>query len=199
MGVAHFCVNCGAQLVPREIEGRLHEACPNDDFVLWHDPKVVTAVVVQAPGGVLLGRRGIEPGRGLWCLPGGFVNDDEGPLDAAERECREEIGAAVDITGLVGVYHIAKSDAPSMVGLGYSGRLVEGEKLEAGAEMTELEVFPLDSVPDLAFPSHRQILLDFVRSQASPGGVEAPRDGAAARRSERPSRDRARWPRTRRR
>jgi 8-oxo-dGTP diphosphatase len=195
--VAHFCVNCGAPLVPREIEGRMHEACPNDDFVLWHDPKVVTAVVVEAPGGVLLGRRGIEPGQGLWCLPGGFVNDDEGPLDAAVRECREEIGVAVEITGLVGVYHIAKADAPSMVGVGYSGRLSEGEHPEPGSEMLELEVFPLDSLPRLAFPSHRQIVGDFVRSRAQPAAAAPPRDGAAARREARPSRARARSPRPR--
>ena len=62
------------------IEGRELEACPNDDFVLWHDPKVTTAVVVETDGGIVLGRRAIEPGRGHWCLPGGFVNDDEDPL-----------------------------------------------------------------------------------------------------------------------
>jgi len=77
-------VNCGAALEPRTIEGRELEACPNDGFVLWHDPKVATAVVVEAGGGIVLGRRGIEPGYGLWCLPGGFVNDDEDPAQAAE-------------------------------------------------------------------------------------------------------------------
>jgi len=195
--VAHYCVNCGAVLVPREIEGRMHEACPNDDFVLWHDPKVVTAVVVEAPGGVLLGRRGIEPGRGLWCLPGGFVNDDEGPLDAAARECREEIGAAVEVTGLVGVYHIAKAGAPSMVGIGYRARLVDGETAAPGSEMLELEVFALDSLPPLAFPSHREILGDYVTSLELRAATEPPSDGAEARRSLRPSRSRARSPRPR--
>jgi 8-oxo-dGTP diphosphatase len=195
--VAHFCVNCGATLVPREIEGRMHEACPNDDFVLWHDPKVVTAVVVEAPGGVLLGRRGIEPGLGLWCLPGGFVNDDEGPLDAAARECREEIGASVEIMGLVGVYHIAKTDAPSMVGVGYRARLKDGERAQPGNEMLELQVFPLDSLPPLAFPSHRQILGDYVTSRASPEEAGFPRAGGVARRSSRPSPTQARSPRRR--
>jgi len=195
--MAHHCVNCGALLVPREIEGRMHEACPNDDFVLWHDPKVVTAVVVEAPGGVLLGRRGIEPGRGLWCLPGGFVNDDEGPLDAAVRECQEEIGAAVEVTGLVGVYHIAKTDAPSMVGIGYRARLENGETAQPGSEMLELDIFALDSLPPLAFPSHRQILSDYVTSLALPAAAGSPSDGAGARRSSRPSRSRARSPRPR--
>ncbi len=85
----HFCVNCGAVLVPRVIDGRELEACPNDSFVLWRDPKVATAVVVEVDGGVVLGRRSIEPGYGQWCLPGGFVNDDEDPADAAKRECLE--------------------------------------------------------------------------------------------------------------
>jgi len=195
--MAHHCVNCGALLVPREIEGRMHEACPNDDFVLWHDPKVVTAVVVEAPGGVLLGRRGIEPGRGLWCLPGGFVNDDEAPLNAAVRECWEEIGAAVEVTGLVGVYHIAKTDAPSMVGIGYRATLKHGETAQTGSEMLELEVFALDSLPPLAFPSHRQILGDYVTSLGLPAAAGPPSDGGAARRSSPPSRSRARSPRPR--
>src|SRR4029077_8334439 len=89
--MSHHCVLCGAVLVPRVIEGREVEACVNDDFVLWHDPKVSTAVVIESGGGVVLGRRAIEPGRGLWCLPGGFINDDEAPWAAAARECMEEI------------------------------------------------------------------------------------------------------------
>jgi len=84
--VAHFCVNCGAPLVTKLIEGREHEVCPNDSFVLWRDPKVAAAVVVESEGCIVLGRRAIEPGRGLWCLPGGFVNDDEDPATAAVRE-----------------------------------------------------------------------------------------------------------------
>ena len=91
----------------RLIDGRELEACPNDSFVLWRDPKVATAVVVEVDGGIVLGRRSIEPGYGLWCLPGGFVNDDEDPAAAATRECLEEINAEVELTGLIGVYHIA--------------------------------------------------------------------------------------------
>jgi ADP-ribose pyrophosphatase YjhB (NUDIX family) len=177
--VSHYCVNCGTALVSRVIEGRDVEACPKDNFILWHDPKVSTAVVVEASDGIVLGRRAIEPGHGLWCLPGGFVNDDEDPAEAAARECMEEINATVEVTGLIGVYHIAKTAAPSMVVLAYRGRLAGGAALSAGAEMLEVGVFHPDSLPTLAFPSHQAVLAEYLRSPA-PAEALAPRIAAAA-------------------
>ncbi|MBO0685004.1 MAG: hypothetical protein J2P45_17775, partial [Candidatus Dormibacteraeota bacterium] len=61
--MGHFCLNCGSPLGTRLVEGRELEACENCDFVLWHDPKVVTLIVVEdAAGDLVLGRRAIEPG-----------------------------------------------------------------------------------------------------------------------------------------
>lgn len=156
--MAHFCVKCGAPLVVRTIEGRELEVCPNDEFVLWRDPKVAAAVVVEKDGGVVLGRRAIEPGYGQWCLPGGFVNDDEDPAEAAIRECREEINAEVELLDLLGVYHVAKAAASSIVGIAYRGRARDGESISAGSEMLEVGVFTPDALPPLAFPSQREVL-----------------------------------------
>jgi 8-oxo-dGTP diphosphatase len=167
--VGHFCVNCGRPLELREIEGRQVEACPVDDFVLWRDPKVVTMVVVESSDGLWLGRRGIEPGYGLWCLPGGFVNDDEHPADAAIRECMEEIGTPVEITELLGVYHIRKEAAPSMVGIAYRARLKDGERPQPGSEMLEVAAFGENALPELAFSSHREVLRDWLESAARSG------------------------------
>jgi 8-oxo-dGTP diphosphatase len=190
-------VRCGSVLVPREIEGQMLEACPNDDFVLWRDPKVATAVVVEADGGIVLGRRGIEPAYGMWCLPGGFVNQDESPAEAARRECQEEICAAVEVGGLVGVYHIGRRDAPSLIAIGYQARVVDGEKPSAGSEMLEVGVFPIDALPPLAFSSHRQILGDYLKSREQPAAAESLLDGGSARRASRPSPGRVRSPRSR--
>jgi ADP-ribose pyrophosphatase YjhB (NUDIX family) len=195
--MAHYCVRCGSELVTRVIEGRTLEACPNDDFVLWQDPKVASAVVVETDGGVVLGRRSIEPGYGLWCLPGGFVNHDEHPADAAVRECAEEICAAVELTSLVGVYHVSKQDAHSIVGVAYSARLADGARLGPGSEMLEVKVFPIDSLPPLAFPSHRQVLEEFLKSRAQPEAISPRRAGVAAPRGRLPSPERAQ-PRPRR-
>jgi ADP-ribose pyrophosphatase YjhB (NUDIX family) len=189
--VGHFCVNCGAALVPRVIEGREVEACPNDSFILWHDPKVSTAVIVEADGGIVLGRRAIEPGYGLWCLPGGFVNDDEDPAAAAARECLEEISVPVELTGLIGVYHIAKTGAPSMVGIAYRARLADGVEPLAGAEMLEVGIFPLDALPPLAFPSHKTVLAEYLKSPERAGAAAPRLGGAAAPRGTPPSRSQA--------
>jgi 8-oxo-dGTP diphosphatase len=158
-----FCVNCGTPLEPRIIEGREVQGCPRCDFVLWRDPKVVALVAIEVGGGLLLGRRGIEPGYGLWCLPGGFVNDDEHPADAAARECLEEISAQVELLGLLGVYHIQKRDAASMVGIGYRARLRPGAEPAPGAEMLEVAVFDRERLPALAFESHREAVNDWLR------------------------------------
>jgi 8-oxo-dGTP diphosphatase len=178
-------------LETRVIEGRELEACPKDDFVLWRDPKVTSAVVVDVDGGVVLGRRAIEPGYGLWCLPGGFVNDDEHPADAAIRECLEEISAAVELTSLIGVYHVSKQDAPSMVGIAYRARLGDGAQLKAGPEMLEVRVFDVDSLPPLAFPSHRQVIDEFLKSRAPAEAAARPSAVAAAQHGKPPSPPRA--------
>lgn len=176
--------------MPRVIEGRELQACPNDGFVLWHDPKVATAVVVEVDGGIVLGRRAIEPGHGLWCLPGGFVNDDEDPAAAAVRECLEEINAAVETTALIGVYHIAKADAASMIGIAYRGRLAPGAEPSPGPEMLEVAVFSLESLPALAFPSHRTVLTEYLKSLA-PAAAAGRHAAAAAPPGTRPSRPRS--------
>lgn len=160
--VAHFCIECGSTLEPRIVEGRELEACPQCDFVLWRDPKVVTMVIVQNDDGELvLGRRGINPGYGMWCLPGGFVNDDEHPAAGAARECLEEIGADVEIRSLLDVYHIAKQGAPSMVAIAYTAAVRPGASPAVGDEMLEVATFSPDRLPELAFPSHRKAVEDW--------------------------------------
>lgn len=185
--MGHFCVNCGAPLAVETIEGRDFEVCPNDGYVLWRDPKVAAAVVVEVEGGIVLGRRGIEPGYGLWCLPGGFVNDDEHPAAAAVRECLEEINAGVELTGLLGIYHVGKTTTSSIVGIAYRARLVIGERISAGPEMLEVGVFSLDALPQIAFPSHRAVLAAYVTSPEQMVAPEPLNAAVAARPAAPPS------------
>jgi ADP-ribose pyrophosphatase YjhB (NUDIX family) len=155
----------------RQVEGRDVPHCPRCGFIAWRNPLVATMVVVETPGGLVLGRRAIEPGLGLWCLPGGFVNEDEPPLEAAARECAEEILAKVEIGSLLDVYHITRGDGRGMIGVAYTGRLAEGQSPAAGTEMLEIGLFAADNLPELAFESHRKAIADWRRLGAeSPTG-----------------------------
>lgn len=115
----------------------------------------------------MFGRRGIEPGYGLWCLPGGFVNDDEHPAVSAARECVEEIGAEVSIGAVVGIYHIPKVGAQGMVAIAYRGSVLDSSRIRAGSEMLEVALLPPESAPDLAFPTHRAAMSDWLRARES--------------------------------
>jgi len=166
LALAHFCIRCGTQLELRQVEGRDLEACPACDYIHWRNPVVATLVVVEVPGGFILGKRSIEPGFGLWCLPGGYVNDDEHPEVAAARECREEIKAGVRIISLLGIYHIVRGDGSGMLGLAYRAHLGPGETAGVGSEMEEIGIFTPASLPTLAFPSHRRAIADWSRTNA---------------------------------
>ena len=155
---ARFCQECGARMEVRQVEGRDVPHCPSCGFVAWRNPLVATMVIVATPGGIVLGRRGIEPGLGLWCLPGGFVNEDEEPIESARRECQEEIEAKVEIDRLLDVYHITRGDGRGMVGIAYLGHLEDGQSPRSGPEMTEVDVFGTDNLPRLAFASHRRAI-----------------------------------------
>ena len=73
----------------------------------------VDAVVVQS-GHILLVKRGDMPGKGLWALPGGFLNQDETMLDGAIRELKEETKIKVPVPVLKGSIKDSKTfDAPN--------------------------------------------------------------------------------------
>ena len=69
-----------------------------------HPKPVACAIPRDANGNAVLIRRGFQPQRGLWSMPGGFVDLGETVEDAARRECMEEMGIDVAIANLIGVH-----------------------------------------------------------------------------------------------
>ncbi|MCC7104632.1 MAG: NUDIX hydrolase [Chloroflexi bacterium] len=154
-----FCPTCSESLGREELEGYQRPVCPACGFVYYHDPKVAVAVLVPSEAGIVLGRRAINPGRGRWSFPSGYVNRGEVLEEAAIREVREEVGLDVRIRGLVGVYSTADEPVVLVV---YAAEVVGGT-LSAGTEMTEVTVVPPRGLPEMAFSHDRQIIEDFER------------------------------------
>ena len=159
-----FCPQCGAPLVARYQEDRERPTCPDCGFIVYLDPKVAVAVVLGDERRVLLGKRCIDPGRGRWSFPAGYVNRGEVLEEAAVREVEEELGVRVQLVGLVGVY---SSRGHPVVLVVYAGAIAAGEPRPDGHEVSEVRSFALDALPELAFPHDRQVLADWKRARGA--------------------------------
>jgi ADP-ribose pyrophosphatase YjhB (NUDIX family) len=143
-----YCPYCRTELVEREVFGRVRRVCPDPDcrFVQFLDPKVGAAVLAEQDGKVLLIKRSVEPALGSWCLPGGFIEQGETPTAAAVRECKEESGFDVVITGLIDVFYY-ESFRGSGVLIVYKGQIVGGAA-EPNDDAEAVAFFGPDELPD---------------------------------------------------
>lgn len=146
----NYCAGCGHVLVDREAFGRARRACPACGQIVFRDHKVAAGVLVEHEGRVLLVRRRGEPRRGAWTFPAGFVEFDEDPAEAAVRECREETGLVVRITGLLDVIAGREHERGADIVIVYLGRLAGGD-LKAGDDVDSVAFVDPDELPPLAF------------------------------------------------
>ncbi len=159
-----FCAHCGGRLEvrsPRPAD-RPRPVCGACGVVVYLDPKVAVGTIIPHEGGLVLLKRAIEPGRGKWVFPGGFVDRGESLEEAAVREAREEVCLDVEPVSLLGVYSYRKYPVVIVV---YEARVIGGA-LKAGEEVLEAQVFAADGVPwsDLAFESTKDALRAYLRN-----------------------------------
>jgi ADP-ribose pyrophosphatase YjhB (NUDIX family) len=155
----NFCPRCGSALTQAERFGRLRPVCPACGWIYFADPKVAAAVLLEQDDRVLLVRRANDPARGLWTLPAGFVDAGEDPARAAERECLEETGLTVEVTGLMEVLFGLEHPRGAHILIVYHAHLISGE-LAAHDDVDRAAFFPRDGLPPLAFSTTRRLLLN---------------------------------------
>ena len=100
----NFCVRCGNVLETIERFGAKRPVCTKCDYTHFFDPKVAAAMWLTQDNKLLLVRRAIEPAKGLWTIPGGFVDAWETPAETASRECNEETGLRVIETKILDLF-----------------------------------------------------------------------------------------------
>ena len=127
--------------------------CTRCGFVDYQNPKVVTGAVASTEDGrILMCKRAIEPRRGYWTLPAGYMELGESVEDAARREAREEAGAELALDRVLAVYSVPRIGQVQVM---FRARLTNPDTIEAGVESEALMLAAWDGVPwsELAFPT----------------------------------------------
>lgn len=155
-----FCPRDGTRLIPTAIDGRDRPACPTCGFADFMHVQIGANAIVERSGSVLLVKLSYGPREGRWALPGGLVEIDETPEEAAVRETAEETGFDIALDGLIATYMRPASQrvtgwAPIMI-VTFRAHVVGGALRIAPQEVTEAGWFPRDEIPSLeeiAWPS----------------------------------------------
>lgn len=147
---ASYCPYCGTALESRAFDGRDRQFCPDCGEFVFQNPVPVGGVVVLDGDDVLLVERGIDPDRGKWTVPAGFLEVDESARAGAARELAEETGLAVDPDALALVrtgFHVDDPDDGSLLSVCFA--VERGQTtgtVRPGAEPTDARFRPLEDL-----------------------------------------------------
>ena len=157
-----YCCACGKPVTSAVPDGdnRVRAICTSCSTVHYQNPKIVAGCVPEHAGQILLCRRAIEPRRGFWTVPAGFMELGETLAEAALRETWEEALARVEIGRLFAVVDVIHA---GQVHVFFGGKLARPE-FGAGIETIETQLFQPADIPwsELAFPSIRIALEQYL-------------------------------------
>jgi ADP-ribose pyrophosphatase YjhB (NUDIX family) len=157
--------------------------CPDCGHVAYENPKIIVGSVVSHHGRVLLCRRAIEPRRGFWTLPAGYMELNETVGEGAQREAREEACADIALDGVLAMFSISRIGQVQVI---FRARFNDAAaSFAAGPESQEVALFEWQDIPwnELAFPSVHWSLNAWRANPDGPlgaaaGNPEADRRGA---------------------
>jgi ADP-ribose pyrophosphatase YjhB (NUDIX family) len=162
--------------------------CPDCGHVDYQNPKIIVGSVVVDNGRVLLCRRAIEPRRGFWTLPAGFLELGETAPEGAAREALEEAQAEILTEGVLALFSLSRIGQVQVI---YQARFADplAETLfAAGPESLDVRLFAWDQIPwsEIAFPSVRWALDAWHGLGGAAPGVPATNPDADPRGERRP-------------
>lgn len=168
-GSQHYCYRCSAVLQTQFIFGRSRETCPQCGWVNYLQLKVGAAALIEREQKILLLQRTQQPWQGCWNLPAGYVEVDEDPSQAAEREVFEECGLVVRAGNLSGAYFFDDDPRGNGLLLVYACEWIAGEPELDPDEASALQFFSATDLPQsLTGAGHERAIRQWA---ASRGGL----------------------------
>ncbi len=149
-----------------EGDERERRVCRHCSFIDYQNPKIVAGSVVTSGDQILLCRRAIDPRKGYWTLPAGFMELGETAEDAATREAMEEACAQIEIDRILSVYSVPRI---GQVQIMFRAELVSD--IAPGPESLEVALFDWADIPwaELAFPTVVWALTHFAQTRGQTG------------------------------
>ena len=158
MGFMEFCSNCGEKNQFGEIDGNIRFHCTICKTIHYENPKPTATLICPRGDEILLVKRAAEPGKGLWGLPGGFMELGETPEISARRELKEETALDGKLIKLLGTCSHYKSIFGDILLLGFEMKIDDWSNMTPGDDAADAELFPLNKLPPLAFHCHSKIV-----------------------------------------
>ncbi len=174
-----FCSVCGSEVVLKIPEGDslTRHVCESCGTIHYQNPKVIVGTITIWEKKILLCKRAIEPRKGYWTLPAGFLENRETVEEGAARETEEEANAKIKIIKLHSVYSIPHI---SQIYMFFLADLLDG-KFSTSPESEEVKLFSHDEIPwdDIAFASVtfalKKYTEDIVSAETHMGSLSADR------------------------
>lgn len=168
-----YCPTCGHKLIKKYVDDRDRLFCQTCEAPVYENPIPATAAVLfNDKDEILLVRRSVEPKRGHWCLPGGYVELFETPEQACLREVKEETGLDTEILRWEGNIFGDSLLYKSIIVMGYSLTNPKGTP-RPGDDCDDVRYFKITNMPRLAFRSHRQVFQSAIKNRQQPDPASA--------------------------
>jgi len=148
-----FCIKCGSKTTLELISGDTisRNICKVCNYIHYVNPKIIVGALPVKHDKVLLCKRDINPGKGKWTLPSGFMEMGESLEQGAKREAKEEANLKLNLNRLYGTYSIPRIGQVLFI---YIANIIN-EDFRAADETTEVKLFSVYKIPwgKIAFPS----------------------------------------------
>ena len=144
----NYCPVCGEKLLVDSIEGKNRKNCHSCGFIDYKNPLPCVSIIGIKENKIALIKRGIEPSKGSWAPPSGFMEAGEKPEETALRELYEETSLKGEVTELLGVHTLDVEIYGSLLIIIFLVRITGGD-IKAGDDALDAKFFKLKEIPEM--------------------------------------------------